>query len=89
MSEGHWASYEPDFIAHVECGGANTIIVIEVKGEERTLDLEKKLWAEQYWIPAVNSNEDLNGQTKWRYLYIEDPGQLHMQLTNIAGGMAW
>ena len=89
MSEGHWASYEPDFIAHVECGDTTTIIVIEVKGEERPLDLEKKRWAEQYWIPAVNSNEDLTGQAKWRYLYIENPGQLHMQLTNIAGGMAW
>ena len=42
MSEGHWASYEPDFIAHVECGDTTTIIVIEVKGEERPLDLEKK-----------------------------------------------
>ena len=89
MFEGHWASYEPDFIAHIEHGAININLVIEIKGEERPQDLEKKRWAENYWIPAVNSREDLRGPATWKYLYVNDIANFHMQLTEIAGGNQW
>ena len=90
MWEGKWASYEPDFIAHIEQGDTKINLVIEIKGEEHPQDLEKKRWAEQYWKPAVNGSEDLAGPATWDYLYVIDPGKLHMQLTEIAGGIpAW
>ena len=89
MFDGHWASYEPDFIAHIEYGAININLVIEIKGEERPQDLEKKRWAENYWIPAVNSSEDLRGPAPWKYLYVNDIANFHMQLTEIAGGNQW
>ena len=89
MMDGEWANYEPDFIARVETETGPLNLVIEVKGQERERDLEKKKWAEEFWKPAVNGRPELTEQGEWDYLYIEDPAMAHMMISEITGGTQW
>ena len=89
MMDGEWANYEPDFIARVETQTGPLNLVIEVKGQERERDLEKKKWAEEFWKPAVNGRPELTEQGEWDYLYIEDPAMAHMMISEITGGTQW
>lgn len=75
-----WRRYLPDFVARVrvEDGGAGGVLnlVIEVKGEERESDRAKRAYAEDYWIPAVNSHPEFRKTGRWEYLYVTDPDAL-------------
>ena len=89
MYEGRWQKYEPDFIAKVGREGADLNLVIEVKGREWLSDPEKKRYTEDFWVPAVNAQEEFLEHGSWDYLYVEDPGDIHMKISRIAGGLQW
>lgn len=77
-SGGVWRRYHPDFVARVKLDDGSVLnIVIEVKGEERSSDLVKRRYAEEYWIPGVNSYPDLLEHGRWEYLYVTSPSGLN------------
>ena len=80
-SGGVWRRYHPDFVARVELDDGNVLnIVIEVKGEERSSDQVKRMYAEEYWIPGVNAHPDLLEQGRWEYLYVTSPSRLNQMI---------
>ena len=89
MYEGQWANYEPDFIAKVQQTEGILNLIIEVKGREWLRDPEKRRYTQEYWVPAVNGNPELNQHGPWDYLYVDNPGKAQMQITQVAGGKQW
>ena len=70
--DGMPRQYEPDFIAVADLpDGRELNIVIEVKGKEQDTDADKKRWATDYWLPAVNGNPGFSKGKAWTYLYID------------------
>ena len=75
LSDGQPHRYLPDFVAVAPLSDAVDLnLVIEVKGYERPGDDDKRRWARQHWIPAVNNHPDygLPAGRMWRYLYLDD-----------------
>ena len=75
LSDGQPHRYLPDFVAVAPLSDAFDLnLVIEVKGYERPDDADKRRWARQHWIPAVNNHPDygLPAGRVWRYLYLDD-----------------
>ena len=67
--------YLPDFVAVAPLdNGTELNIVIEVKGQERLHDADKRRWAGQYWVPAVNCHDDYGYAISkvWDYLYLDN-----------------
>ena len=82
-SGGVWRRYHPDFVARVKLDDGSVLnIVIEVKGEERSSDHVKRRYAEEYWIPGVNSHPDLLEHGRWAYLYVTSPSRLNAKIDN-------
>ena len=72
-ADGEMRRYFPDFVAAAELPDCKELrLVIEVKGELRELDADKKRWTESYWIPGVNASPDFGEASGrvWAYLYI-------------------
>ena len=61
-------------------------VVIEVKGEERSSDLVKRRYAEEYWIPGVNSHPELLEHGRWEYLYVTSPSALNAMIDDVKRG---
>ena len=75
LMNGRQRRYYPDFVAVCPLPqGWELSIVIEVKGEEKPSDPEKRRYAEDYWVPAVNRHPEYGRQAKriWRYLYLPE-----------------
>ena len=86
MHQGEWQHYEPDFIARVDREEDLPLnVVVEVKGQQRESDLDKSRYTNQFWIPAVNNDQDLSQHGPWAYLYVDDPGRAHMMIDQLAG----
>ena len=85
LHQGQWQQYEPDFVAQVEQGEAPRLnVAIEVKGQERESDLDKRRYATQFWVPAVNNDEELSRHGPWKYLYVDNPDRAHMMIDQLA-----
>ena len=81
-----WRRYHPDFIAHVKLEDGDVLnLVIEVKGEERISDPVKRRYAEEYWIPGVNSHPELLEHGRWVYLYVTSPPTLNSMIDDAKG----
>ena len=81
-----WRRYHPDFVARVNLDDGNTLnLVIEVKGEERSDDLVKKKYAEEYWIPGVNAHPDIQKYGRWEYIYVTHPSNLGAMIDQVKG----
>ena len=87
LYEGQWSHYEPDFVAEIWRGEdkAPLNVVIEVKGREWPSDPDKRKYAREYWIPAINDDATYSQHGPWEYLYVEDPGEATMQIDLLAG----
>ena len=73
--DGEQHRYLPDFIAVAPLdNGTELNIVIEVKGQERPHDPDKRRWAGQYWVPAVNRHDEYGyaNNKVWDYLYLDN-----------------
>ena len=86
MHQGEWQHYEPDFVARIELSDGDKMnLVIEVKGQERDSDLDKSRYANEFWVPSVNSDPNLSQHGQWQYLYVEHPAKAHMMIDQLAG----
>ena len=54
----------------------------EDAGEERSSDHVKRRYAEDYWVPGVNSHPDLLEHGRWVYLYVTSPSRLNAMMDN-------
>lgn len=73
VTDGEIKRYFPDFVAAANLpDGKELRLVIEVKGNLREFDADKRRWAEDYWIPGVNASPDFGEAAGrvWAYLYI-------------------
>ncbi|SNR73651.1 hypothetical protein [Paracoccus sediminis] len=70
---GLLARYIPDFIVVTD---RDENVIVEIKGQV-TDDADAKAKAAERWVEAVNR---LGGHGVWRYLLVEDPGRLGIQL---------
>ena len=43
----------------------------------------KRRYAEEYWIPGVNSNAELLKHGRWEYLYVTSPSELNGMIESI------
>ena len=84
-----WRRYLPDFVARIDCGDDDVLnLVIEVKGEERDSDLVKRAYAEDYWMPSVNSHPEFHEMGRWEYLYVTRPDALDAMIDDAKDGGA-
>jgi type III restriction enzyme len=68
---GEQRNYIPDFIAHVDDGHEDyLILIIEVSGEAKKDKAAKVAAARTFWVPAVNNH---GGFGRWAFLEISDP----------------
>ena len=70
---GLLARYIPDFIVITD---RDENVIVEIKGQV-TDDADAKAKAAERWVDAVNR---LGNQGAWKYLLVEDPGKLGVQL---------
>ena len=79
-----WRRYFPDFVAHLDIGQESPLnLVLEVKGREEPEDLVKKRYAEEFWLPGVNSSSRYGEDGVWEYMYIVDPDLAHQQIDQL------
>ena len=75
-----WRKYEPDFLAQGRAlDGSQINLVIEFKGLEDLGAKQKRYYAEEYWIPAVNSMRAWSEGITWKYLYVTDDNTAEMR----------
>ena len=88
LYQGSWHHYEPDFVARIQQDGAGQPLnlVIEVKGQERDPDREKRRYIEEYWLPAVNGDATWRQHGLWEYLYIDEPDTADTDISRVATG---
>ena len=73
--DGEQYRYLPDFVAVSNLSeNLELNVVIEVKGKVYLYDPDKRRWAQQYWVPAVNRHPEYGLTTGklWDYLYLDD-----------------
>jgi type III restriction enzyme len=75
---GLLARYIPDFVVVTDL---DENVIVEIKGQV-TDDADAKAKAAERWVEAVNR---LGGQGVWRYLLVEDPARLGIQLNAFTG----
>ncbi len=75
---GLLARYIPDFVVVTD---RDENVIVEIKGQV-TDDADAKAKAAERWVEAVNR---LGGHGVWRYLLVEDPGRLGIQLNAFTG----
>ena len=88
MHQGEWQYYEPDFVARISQGdnqSQSVNVLIEVKGREWDGDSDKSRYTTQFWVPAVNSDQDLSRHGQWVYMYVDHPDKAHMMIDQLAG----
>ena len=84
-----WRRYCPDFAARIDAGEEREmILVIEIKGQERKDDSEKRRYAEDCWIPSVNAHPDFQKLGRWEYLYVTHPERLDGMIDEAKRGFA-
>lgn len=91
LNDGQPHRYLPDFVAVAPLSDALTLnLVIEVKGWERPGDADKRRWARQHWIPAVNSHPDygIPAGRVWHYLYLDDAALVSQTAQRIRDAIA-
>ena len=75
-----WRKYEPDFLAQGKAqDGSLTNLVIEFKGLEDAAAKQKRHYAEEYWIPAVNGMKAWSEGITWKYLYLTNDNSNHLK----------
>ena len=84
-----WRRYCPDFAARIDAGEEREmILVIEIKGQERKDESEKRRYAEDCWIPSVNAHPYFQKLGRWEYLYVTHPERLDGMIDEAKRGFA-
>ena len=85
VADGKDRYYKPDFIIRSRRpNGTTVMLILEITGANKQYKVEKKLYTETYWIPAVNAVRDLYpelGGCEWRFLEVS--GEVRELKTNL------